>query len=346
MNINISKQLTISNNSRALIIAGISANHCGSKSNFLKHILAAKKNGADLVKIQTYEPQDMVVNKKYIIKKGLWKKKNLWKLYKQAQTPFKWHYDAFKIAKKNKIELFSTPFSIRALNFLKSFNPSIYKISSFELTDLNLINEIAKKRKPIIISTGLSIQKEITAAIKIIKKYHNKIIILYCVSGYPTPLKEINFQRIKRIKSETGIKFIGFSDHTQGIDASILSLSHDVKVIEKHFTLNKFSKSPDAKFSIGPEELRVLKRVTLSHNLINQKKKEIKAYSEEPSQIFRRSIYAIKDIKRNEKFNKKNIGCFRPKDGISADYFFKILGKKSKVDIKKDSVLKKTFIKF
>ena len=346
MSISISKQLTISKNSRTLIIAEISANHCGSKSNFLKHIIEAKKNGADLVKIQTYEPQDMVINKKYVIRKGLWKKKNLWNLYKQAQTPFKWHYDAFKLAKKNKIELFSTPFSVRALNFLKNFNPNIYKISSFEITDLNLINEIAKKRKPIIISTGLSEINEILTALKVIKKYHNNIIILYCVSGYPTPLKEINFEKIKKIKDETGVKFIGFSDHTQGIDASILSLSHDVKIIEKHFTLNKFSKSPDAKFSISPNELRDLKRMTVSYDLINRKKKSIRTNSEKPSQIFRRSIYAVKDIKKNEIFNQKNIGCFRPKDGVSADYFFKIIGKKSKVYIKKNTALKKNFIKF
>jgi len=346
MNIKINNQLNISKKSRTLIIAEISANHCGSKSNFLKHIMEANKNGADLVKIQTYEPQDMIINKKYIIKKGLWKKKNLWNLYKQAQTPFKWHYDAFKIAKKNKIELFSTPFSIRALDFLKKFNPNIYKISSFEITDLNLINEVAKKRKPIIISTGLSNKKEILSALRVIKKYHDKVIILYCVSGYPTPLAEISFERLKKIQNETGVKLIGFSDHTQGIDASILSLNHNVKVIERHFTLNKFSKSPDAKFSIGPDELRTLKRITQSHYLMNNKKNLKKNSSEEPSKIFRRSLYAIRNIKKNEKFDQTNIGCYRPKDGIGSEYYFKIIGKKSKINIKKNSVLKKKFIKF
>ena len=345
MSISISKQLTISKNSRTLIIAEISANHCGSKSNFLKHIIEAKKNGADLVKIQTYEPQDMVINKKYVIRKGLWKKKNLWNLYKQAQTPFKWHYDAFKLAKKNKIELFSTPFSVRALNFLKKFNPNIYKISSFEITDLNLINEIAKKRKPIIISTGLSEINEILTALKVIKKYHNNIIILYCVSGYPTPLKEINFEKIKKIKDETGVKFIGFSDHTQGIDASILSLSHDVKIIEKHFTLNKYSKSPDAKFSISPNELRDLKRMTVSYDLINRKKKVL-GQIPKPSQIFRRSIYAVKDIKKNEIFNQKILDALDQKMVLVLTIFLKLL-EKSKVYIKKNTaLLKKNFIKF
>ena len=190
--IKIGKKLAISSRLRTLIIAEISANHCGSKKSFLKHILAAHKFGADLIKIQTYEPQDMVLKKNFTIKEGLWKKSNLWNLYRKAQTPFDWHYDAFKLAKKYKFELFSTPFSVRAVNFLKKFKPNLYKISSFEITDHNLITEIAKTKKPIILSTGMSSIKEIKSALKIIKKYHNKIIVLYCVSGYPTPLKDIN----------------------------------------------------------------------------------------------------------------------------------------------------------
>ena len=155
------------------------------KKNFLNHILKAKEFGADIVKIQTYEPQDMVVHKNFKIKSGLWKEKNLWGLYKKACTPFSWHKDAFNLAKKNKIKLFSSPFSLRSLNFLKTFKPPMYKIASFELTDHKLVNEIAKLKKPIILSTGLSTISEIRSSINIIKKYHNKIVLLYCVSGYP-----------------------------------------------------------------------------------------------------------------------------------------------------------------
>ncbi len=346
MNIKLGNNLIISKKSRPMIIAEISANHCGSKKNFLKHILKAKKNGADLIKIQTYEPQDMVVNKKYKIKKGLWKNANLWKLYKKAQTPFNWHEDAFKLAKKNKIKLFSTPFSVRAVQFLKKFNPSVYKISSFEITDLNLINEIAKTKKPVIISTGLSNIKEIKSALKVIRKYHNKVIVLYCVSGYPTPLTEINFKKIEELKKKTKTEFIGFSDHTKGIDASIASLNYGVKLIERHFTLNKNSKSPDAKFSIGPDELNDLKRISISLHKIHTIKNTNKLTSEKASQIFRRSIYTTKDIKKNETLNKNNIGCFRPYDGICASNYFKILGKKSKINIKKNVPLKKNHVKF
>jgi pseudaminic acid synthase len=338
--IKIGKKLAISSRLRTLIIAEISANHCGSKKSFLKHILAAHKFGADLIKIQTYEPQDMVLKKNFTIKEGLWKKSNLWNLYRKAQTPFDWHYDAFKLAKKYKFELFSTPFSVRAVNFLKKFKPNLYKISSFEITDHNLITEIAKTKKPIILSTGMSSIKEIKSALKIIKKYHNKIIVLYCVSGYPTPLKDINFNKIKEIKKKLKLKHIGFSDHTHGIDASIMSLNYGVNIIERHFTINKKSSSPDVKFSIGVDELKNLKKFTISYKIVNDGKKS-QPISEKSSQIFRRSIFATKDIKKDDIFSSENIGCYRPNIGLSSNQYFKILGKKSRKKIKKGDALKR-----
>ena len=338
MILNINKKLKIGNNKRTLIIAEVSANHCGSKKNFINHILKANEYGADLVKIQTYEPEDMIVNKKFKIKKGLWKGKNLWDLYKKAQTPFDWHHDAFKLAKKHGIELFSTPFSLRALKFLSNFKPNIYKIASFELTDHRLINEIAKKKKPIIMSTGLSSISEVNAALKIIRRYHNKIILLYCVSGYPTPLEDINFKNIEKIRTNTKVELIGFSDHTKGIDASVASLSHKVKLIEKHFTIKRNTSSPDSSFSITPNELKNLKEMTIKMDKIyNSKKKN--PISENSSKIFRRSIYSIKDIKKKEVFNNENIACYRPNVGISSDKYFKILGKKAKKSIKKNTPL-------
>ena len=208
----------------------------GSKK-FLKHIIQAK-NGADLVKIQTYEPQDMVINNDYKIKKGLWKNKNLYKLYSKAQTPFDWHKDAFKIAKKNKIELFSTPFSIRALKFLNKFKPNLYKIASFEITDLRLINEVAKTKKPIILSTGLANKKEILNAIKVVKKYHNKIVTLHCISGYPTPIDEMNLQNISYLRKMTKINLLVYQIIQRALKLQNYLVS-SIVAIEKHFILNK-----------------------------------------------------------------------------------------------------------
>ena len=184
------------------LIAEISSNHAGSKSKFLKLIKLACENGADLIKIQTYEPQDITLNKNYgnfKIRKGLWKGETLWSLYNKSFTPFSWHKDAFKIAKKYKKTLFSSPFSTRAVDLLEKLNCKIYKIASFEITDYNLISYIASKKKPIIISTGMANINEIKKAIKIIEKYH-KINILHCISSYPTTLSKVNLQRIEYLK--------------------------------------------------------------------------------------------------------------------------------------------------
>lgn len=339
MKINLSKNLILKKNSRPLLVAEISANHCGSKRLFLDHILLAKKSGADLVKIQTYQPEDMVVNKNFKIKKGLWKNKNLWKLYKKAQTPYDWHYDAFRLAKKNNIELFSTPFSTKCLNFLNQFKPNLYKVASFELTDLNLLNEIAKKKKPIIISTGLASISEIKSALKVIRKYHNKIIVLYCVSSYPTQIGEFDFTRITKLKKLLKTNYIGFSDHSKGILASTVSLSHGVCLIERHFKINDKIKSEDAKFSITPVEMKLLKNNIVQFSQLN---KSSLISEEKNSHFFRRSIYAIKEIKKGDILSNKNIGCFRPAIGLPANLYLDILGKKSKNKIKKNDLLKKS----
>ena len=189
MKIKINKNLNICYDERPKIIAEISGNHGGSKKKFLQLIKSAAQNGADLIKIQTYEPVDITLKNKtnkFYLKDGIWKGQHLWDLYKNACTPFSWHKDAFKLAKKLKTELFSSPFSIRGVDLLEKFNCKIYKIASFEITDLKLVNYIASKKKPIIMSTGMASIVEIKNAINTIKKYHNKIIILHCVSSYPT----------------------------------------------------------------------------------------------------------------------------------------------------------------
>jgi pseudaminic acid synthase len=341
--IKINNKLSFSANGPPLLIAEISSNHCGSKSLFLKHIIQAAKNGADLVKIQTYEPEDMLVNKEFKIKTGLWKNKKLYNLYKKACTPFDWHHEAFKLAKKNKILLFSSPFSERAFNFLKKFNPQVYKIASFEITDLNLINMIAKTKKPIILSTGLASNQEILNAVKLIKQYHNKIILLHCVSGYPTPIEEANLQNINELKKITGVKHVGFSDHTKSIYASTIASTYNICAIEKHFIIDKKLKSPDRTFSITPKELSSLKNNIKMNHLMKLKTPK---KSENPSKVFRRSIFSIQNIKKNEIFTKNNIGCFRPMIGIGSENYFTVLGKKSKINIKKNTPIQKKNINY
>lgn len=335
MNIKINKKLVFTYKKPPLLIAEISANHNGNKNLFLKHILEAKKSGADLVKIQTYEPEDITVKKlNFQIKNGIWKNKTLWNLYKKTQTPFEWHYDAFKLAKKKNINLFSTPFSIRALKFLDKFDVDLYKISSFEITDYNLIDNIAKRKKPIIISTGMSLVSEIETAKKIINRYHNNLVILYCVSGYPTPANECNINTIQTLKNRFKKNLIGLSDHTNNNYSSLAATVKGVTAIEKHFILSKRIHSEDSSFSIEPKEFKILSNDTKKIFETLGGKKIFLKKSENKNLIFRRSIFASKNIKKGDLFSKKNLISLRPQIGKSSSNYFKILGKKSKINIK------------
>ena len=332
--IKVNKEIIFSYNKRPIIIAEISGNHSGSKSKFLKLITSACLNGADLIKIQTYEAKDITLNKKnnkFKINKVIWKNKYLWDLYKKACTPFEWHYEAFKIAKKFKKILFSSPFSIRGVDFLESFNVLIYKIASFEITDHKLIDYIASKKKPIIISTGMASIEEINRAIKIINKYHNKIIIMHCVSNYPTKLEDTELLKINRLKKKFKKNLIGLSDHTNDIYSSIASIPLGVVAIEKHFKIDKI-KTLDSNFSILPEQLKALKEnSTMIHKSLRIQKKRNKYININ----LRRSIFAIQNINKNEKLTKKNIDTFRPNIGIPSENYFNVIGKKTKNRIKK-----------
>ena len=342
---NISKEFKF-NEKKPLLIAEISANHGGNKKKFFKLINSAFESGADLVKIQTYEPEDITVNEKkdYLkIKKGLWKNKYLWDLYREAQTPFSWHKEAFKIAKKRKKVIFSSPFSIRAVNFLEQLNNPIYKISSFEITDLRLIDYIASKKKPIIISTGMSSLDEIKRAIKIINKYHNKVIIMHCVSKYPTKLKDSCLGNILSLKKIFKKNLIGLSDHTRDIYSSIASLPLGIVAIEKHFRLDEIKKSADYEFSLSPQIFKNLRKAIddISYSIQMKINNNLNNYNVK----FRRSIFAAKDIQKNERLNDKNIKILRPNVGIPAEYYFNILEKKTKKSIKKNSPIFKKDLK-
>lgn len=327
---------------RPLIVAEISGNHNRNKNLFLKHIKLAAKNGADLVKIQTYEPKDITLkkfNSKFKIKKGLWKNKYLWDLYKDAHTPFKWHREAFSLAKKLKITLFSSPFSKRAVDLLERLNVKIYKVSSFELTDLELIDYIAKKNKLIILSTGMATIKEIKNALKCIRKYHKRIIILYCVSGYPTKEKDISLNTIKKFKKIFKGYKIGLSDHTDDIFTSLASTVMGVSIIEKHFIISKKINSHDKNFSIDCDQLRELRRGVEKISLSLGKDKVGLKKVEKDSLKLRRSIFTTQPIKKGESFTRKNICNLRPSVGIKSEFFHKILGKKAKKDISINSPL-------
>ena len=323
---NINNYFIKNKNLKPLIIAEISANHCGKKSLFLKTIKAAAINGADLIKIQTYEAEDITIKSNLKIKGKIL---NTWKLYNKAQTPFHWHDDAFKLAKKLKVELFSTPFSVRAVNFLKKFNVKLFKISSFEITDINLILNIAKTRKPVIISTGMASIKDIKNCIKTINKYHNKIILLHCVSGYPTNEDQANLNRIKNLKRLFPKYNIGLSDHTNNEWFGALAASYGVRVFEKHVKLKKF-KSFDYKFSLDLVSFK--KYVSNIHDVIREKKKQKIKFKT-------RKIFSRENLKKGQAISLKNLIFYRSDEGIEEYEKKKNLGKKLKVNIIKDHLI-------
>lgn len=328
-------------------IAEISANHNGSLFNAKKLIVEAKKYGADAVKFQTYTPESMTVNSKnkdFKITKGLWKGKTLWDLYTEAQTPFEWHEELFNYAKKFKIICFSTPFDERAVDFLEKLNCPFYKVASFEMNHIPLIKKIAKTKKPIIISTGMANLKEIDLAYKTAKENGaNEIILLYCVSNYPSKISDFNFNNINILKERYKCK-VGFSDHSINNKVVAAAIAAGAEIIEKHIALEGQKKGFDLAFSIKGKKIREYIKVVNESSLMMGNKFFFRNKSELNSRQFRRSIYAVKDIKKNEKFTKDNIKVIRPGYGIDPYFYEKIINRLSPVNINKQTPLKKKIL--
>lgn len=334
-------------NTDPFIIAEISANHNGKLKNVFRLIDLAKSSGANAVKIQTYTPDMMTLKKgkaNIKIKSGEWKGFKLWDLYNLGQTKLKWHKEIFKYAKKKKIKLFSTPFSENAVRFLETLKCQAYKISSFEMNDLNLIKSAAQTKKPLIISTGLANFKEISDTVKTARKYGCKdLTLLYCVSNYPSQTKDFNLHNIEFLKKKFNCR-VGLSDHSIGSEIAEYSLILGAKVFEKHIALENQKKGLDLSFSsIGYDFKKYCKKINNLFNLINNTKLT-KSKSEIKNKIFRRSIYAIKNINKGENLTSENIQTYRPDIGLSAANYLKIIGKKSPIKIKKYSPLPKNFI--
>ena len=332
------------NLSRPYIIAEISGNHNGSIDRAKELVKLAKENGADCVKIQTYTPDTMTIKSNkddFLIKGGLWDGYNLWDLYDWAQTPFEWQKELFEYANSIGITMISTPFDESAVDLLESLSCPFYKVASFELTDLPLIKYIAQTKKPIILSTGMANEKEIKEAIETIIQYGSgDFILLHCVSGYPTPVEEINLDTITLLKKKFKCD-IGLSDHTLGNTSAILSIALGAKVIEKHFTFDRSEGGPDAEFSMEPHELKDLsENISLAHKAIGVGSFEMKS-AEESNIKFRRSIYVVNDIKKGDVFTKENIRRIRPGYGLEPKDYEKIIGLKAKRDLEEGNPLTK-----
>ena len=316
-----------------VLIAEISANHTGSIQKAKKLILTAKKNGADLVKLQTYEPRNMTINsslKDFLVKDGLWKDYKLWDLYKEAQTPLKWQKELFDYSKKIKIPCFSTPYDDEGVDLLKKLNSKLYKVSSFEMKDSSLVKKICSIGKPVIISTGLANLKEINEVYKVAKESGCKqLILLYCVSSYPAKNKDFNLNNIDILRKKFKCE-IGFSDHSTDNSVAMLAISRGARVIEKHIALDNQKDGLDIEFSIKGREIRKFKEDMLKAWTLLGKNKFLRTGNELKNIKFQRSIYVVDNIKKGEKFSTTNIKRIRPGFSLSANKWSFILGRKSK----------------
>ena len=335
-------------NKEPFLIAEISANHNGSLAHAKKLISMAKMHGANAVKLQTYTPDMMTIKENVInfkIKKGLWKGYNLWDLYNLGQTPLSWHKSLFKYAKDKRIKIFSTPFSEEAIYFLEKLKCHAYKIASFEMNDYNLVKVAAKTKKPLILSTGLSTMDEIENAVYVAKKNGCKdLTLLYCVSNYPSQSNDFNLNYIQEFKKRFKCR-VGLSDHSLGSEIAKYSLISGATVFEKHIALQNQKEGLDLDFSLRGKELKTYSEVLIKTFRLISDKNFTRSKNELKNKIFRRSIYAIQDIKKGDIFSKKNIRTFRPEKGISASYYLDILNKKSPFDIKKNYPLPKKILK-
>ena len=305
------------------VIAELSANHNGSLDRALATITAAKRCGADAVKIQTYTPDTMTIDcnlPDFMIKGGLWDGYKLYDLYKWAQTPYEWHKPIFDHAKSVGITVFSTPFDETAVDLLQSLKTPAYKIASFELVDLPLIQYVAKTGKPLIISTGLASEKEIEEALVTAKEAGCRdLVLLHCISSYPTPLNQANLCKIPNLAKRFGVR-VGLSDHTMGTIASVAAVALGACLIEKHFTLSRAEEGPDCEFSMEPNEFeRFCKEVKAAWSALgNPGFKRPKA--EEGSKVFRRSLYIVKDLKVGDTLTTENLRRIRPGNGLLPKY--------------------------
>ena len=320
------------------IIAEMSANHAGNIENAKRIVHKAKECGADCIKLQTYTPDTLTIdcnNKYFMIKNGLWKGENLYSLYSKAYMPWEWQAELKEEADKIGLDFFSTPFDKTAVDFLENIGVEFYKIASFELVDIPLIEYVASKGKPIIISTGMGSFDEIKEAVNAVRKLGNDAVaLLKCSSAYPAVPENMNLKTMQHMSQSFDVP-VGLSDHSMGSIAAITAVAMGACIIEKHFCLSRKTDSADASFSMEPDEFKAM----VNDIRIAEKAKGIVSYdiseNEKENIVFRRSIFAVKDIEKGEPFTEDNIRVIRPGYGLKPKYFKKILGRRAICDIKR-----------
>lgn len=333
----------INDKSPCFIIAELSANH-GHDINIAKEtIKAAKECGADAIKLQTYTADTITIdcdNEYFQINQGtLWDGTTLYKLYQEAYTPWEWQKELKEYAESLGLVCFSSPFDQTAVDFLEDLDVPAYKVASFEINDIPLIEYIASKGKPIIISTGIATLEDIELAVETCKKAENdNIILLKCTSQYPAKLEDANLNTMVDLKERFGVT-VGLSDHTMDIEVPITAVALGAKVIEKHFILDRSIGGPDADFSLDKKEFKAMvdsvRKAEKAMGIVSYDLDEKKMKSRE----FSRSLFIVKDVKKGDVITEDNVRSIRPGYGLHTKYYDEVLGKKFNDDLKKGTPL-------
>jgi len=325
------------NEHHVFVIAELSANHNGSLATAIDTIKAAKRAGADAIKFQTYTADTLTLDcdkDDFLIKGGtIWDGKTLYDLYKEAYTPWEWHSKLFEVAKEEGLVCFSSPFDKSAVDFLETLHCPIYKIASFEITDIPLIEYVAKQGKPIIISTGIASYEDILLALETCRKVgNNNITLLKCTSSYPAPVAEANLAMMQQLAIDFMVK-IGLSDHTLGSTVPVIATVLGAEVIEKHFILDRSIGGPDASFSMNEIEFTAMVKAIREAEVAVGKTSYELTNKQKEGRVFSRSLYPNCNIQKGETITKDNIRSVRPGSSLHPIFFNDIIGKKAKRDI-------------
>ena len=329
-------QRVINKDIKPYIIAELSANHGGDIKRAKDSITMAAKTGVSAIKIQTYTPDTMTINSNladFVVTEGLWSGRTLYELYSEAHTPFEWHEELFQHANNCGVTLFSTPFDESAVDLLESLDTPAYKIASFEIVDLPLIKYIAKKNKPIFMSTGMASKNEIEDAVRTVRENSDSDLLLFhCISSYPAITEDSNLNNLNWLREKFGVE-VGLSDHTTDNIAAVTAIGMGAVAIEKHFKLDNEECGPDSSFSLSIDELSKLTndcndawtaKGTVSFN---------RARSEAQNMVFRRSLYFVKSLKKGQKISKQDIRRIRPGFGLPPKYFDSLIGREVAADV-------------
>ncbi|AMC01341.1 Spore coat polysaccharide biosynthesis protein spsE [Aerococcus viridans] len=340
---------TIGNKERTFIIAELSANHGNDINIAKKTILAAKEVGADAIKIQTFTPDTITLdcdNDYFTVKGGtIWDGRTLYDLYEEAHMPWEWQKELKEYANSIGLIFFSSPFDKSAVDFLESINVPAYKIASYEIMDIPLIEYTASKGKPMIISTGVASLNDIQEAVEACNRVGNdQIILLKCTSSYPAKIEDANLNTIPNMKETFGVE-VGLSDHTLGITVPVLSIALGANVIEKHFILDRSVGGPDSSFSLEPQQFKEMvdsvrdaeKALGKVDYTMSEKKKN--------NRLLGRSLFVVKDIKAGDKFTEDNVKSIRPGNGLPPKHYNEIINRKAATDIERGTPLSWDIIK-